>query len=264
MKKTLHFSFLIPLIFCGSAIFTFSQTQGAQAPSSAAETTPSVIVNASPTPTPTPTPKSNFVKNLVRDQKEILISPLRFRKADLKWFVPLALVTTALVITDRETSSWVSNNGTLSWASYGVSRGGNVFIAGGFASGLYFIGKATNHPHLQKTGKLAFEALVGTGIIIGILKNTTQRPPPNFDSGSGRFFERGTAFPSGHSSTAWAVATVIAYEYRKRPLIRYAAIAAALAISLSRYSGRAHFMSEVLVGSAIGFGIGRFVYMAHH
>lgn len=39
-------------------------------------------------------------------------------------------------------------------------------------------------------------------------------------------------------------ATVMAYQYRKRPLIRYRAIAAAIAISVSLYTGRAHFISE--------------------
>ena len=33
--------------------------------------------------------------------------------------------------------------------------------------------------------------------------------------------------------------------------------AAAAAVSVSRYTGRNHFLSDVLVGSALGYGIGR-------
>ena len=35
-------------------------------------------------------------------------------------------------------------------------------------------------------------------------------------------------------------------------------------MSVSRYTGRNHFLSDVLVGSAIGYGIGRYVYRQHH
>jgi hypothetical protein len=38
----------------------------------------------------------------------------------------------------------------------------------------------------------------------------------------------------------------------------------ATAVSISRYTGRNHFLSDVLVGSALGYGIGRYVYKTHH
>ena len=219
---------------------------------------------AVPAASPSPTPVNNYVKDLLRDQKRILSSPIRLRRADAKWIVPLAATTAFLIYTDRKTSSWVDQSGTLAGASRKVSYGGNVFIASGFATGLYLVGRARNDSHAQRTGKLAFEALVGTSVVIAILKNTAERTHPNGGAGNGRFFQEGRSFPSGHASDAWAVATVIGEEYRKRPLIRYSALAAAIAISLARYSGRAHFASEVLVGSAIGYSTGRFVYAAHH
>ena len=38
----------------------------------------------------------------------------------------------------------------------------------------------------------------------------------------------------------------------------------AAAVSISRFTGRNHFLSDVLVGSALGYGIGRYVYKTHH
>ena len=38
----------------------------------------------------------------------------------------------------------------------------------------------------------------------------------------------------------------------------------AAAVSLSRFTGRNHFLSDVLVGSAIGYTTGRFVYLKRH
>ena len=38
----------------------------------------------------------------------------------------------------------------------------------------------------------------------------------------------------------------------------------AAAVSISLYTGRNHFLSDVLVGSAFGYGIGRYIYRTHH
>src|SRR5205807_8921595 len=78
------------------------------------------------------------------------------------------------------------------------------------------------------------------------------------------FFERGSSFPSGHSIEAWSLATVIANEYHDRPLVQICAHGIASAVSLARFTGRKHYLSDVLVGSAMGYVIGRYVYHAHH
>jgi membrane-associated phospholipid phosphatase len=223
--------------------------------------TPDDKVAATATPSPSP---ANYIKELIRDQKKIFESPRHIGRSEMKWIVPLAVTTAVLIESDRKTSSWVSPNGTLASASHLVSWGGNVFVATSFATGLYAWGKSHDDRRLQKTGKLSFEALVGTSLVIALTKNIAERTHPNADNGRGQFFQEGKSFPSGHSSDAWAVATVIGYEYHDRPIIKYAAFASAIAISLARYSGRSHFMSEVLVGSAIGYGTGRFVYSNHH
>ena len=267
MKVERCFSLFLLVLLWGSTPISFAQGPANNTFDSDAKFVPPSVVDStmSPEPTPVQLPKAHFFKNVGRDQKAIFLSPFRLTKTDLKWLLPLTASTTALLITDPKTSSWVSQNGTLSAASHRTGYGGNVVASSSFAAGLFFIGGASNDPHLQKTGKLAFEALLDTSLVIGVLKNTLSRAQPNRYSGSGRFFTKnGYSFPSGHSSDAWAIATVIASEYKNRPLIRYGAIAAAVAISLSRYTGRAHFLSEVVVGSAIGFGTGRFVYMSHH
>jgi hypothetical protein len=57
---------------------------------------------------------------------------------------------------------------------------------------------------------------------------------------------------------------VIANEYSDHRLVQVAAYGLATAVSISRYTGRNHFLSDVLVGSALGYGIGRYVYKKHH
>ncbi len=242
------------------AVFSLGAIIGsAQAPSPGVTPIPKA-----PPPPPPPSLEKQFFKNILRDQKAIWTAPFRLRGKDAKWLVPLGAATGALFATDRRTSSFVSRNGSLPGVSRGFSQGGTFYATGGIAAGFYFVGRAAGNRRARETGLLAAEALIDSGIVTQGLKFATQRPRPNSDNNRGLFFRGGNSFPSGHATSVWSLATVIAYEYHDRPIVRYGSFAAAAAVSLSRYSGRNHFLSDVLVGGAIGYGIGRFVYRRHH
>lgn len=228
--------------------------------------------NAQPTPTPqaSPTPASpsslekHFLANIGRDQLAIWSAPFKPKSYDTKWTIPLGLTMAGLITTDRYTSRWVSRNGGLPVISRDVSWFGKPYTTGGVAAGFYLVGRFTHNEKARETGILAAQALIDTGIVTRVLKVTARRPRPNEDNGNAEFFEGGSSFPSGHSSTVWSVATVIAYEYKDNPWIKYGAFAAATAVSMSRYSGRNHFLSDIVGGSAIGFLIGRYVVHRYH
>jgi membrane-associated phospholipid phosphatase len=242
--------------------------------SSLAQIAPAPAASPSPMPTPTPTPtpqifhktslNAGYLKDIFHDQKVIWTSPFRLDREDAKWAVPFVLGTGALIATDRYTSDWVQNGGTLPVFSHDVSWFGKAYVTGGIAAGFFIAGKTFHNERARETGLLAGEALIDTAIVTEVLKLATQRARPNAGNERGEFFTGGSSFPSGHSSTVWSVATVIAYEYHKNPFIKYGAFAAATAVSMSRFSGRNHFLSDIVIGSAIGFGIGRFVYREHH
>ena len=64
--------------------------------------------------------------------------------------------------------------------------------------------------------------------------------------------------------SVWTVAAVVGEKYKERPLVRFGACGVATLVSASRFTGRNHFLSDLLVGSAIGYGIGHYVYRARH
>lgn len=231
-------------------------------------TTPTPTPIATPAQTVSPTPPINlekhFVKNIIRDQAVIWTTPFRLDKGDTRWLLPFTLGTAALVATDPHTSAWIDRNGGLPVFSHDVSWAGKAYVTGGVAAAFYLAGRATHNYRARETGILAAQALIDTGIVTEVLKVSTQRLRPSAENGTAEFWDGGSSFPSGHSSTVWSVATVIAYEYKDNPWIRYGAFAAATAVSLSRYSGRNHFLSDIVVGSAIGFGIGRHVFRTYH
>jgi membrane-associated phospholipid phosphatase len=221
----------------------------------------------SPSPTASPSLESQFFKNILHDQRAIWLGPFGLKKHDARWLGPLGLSTAILIATDRRTSAELIEHGdnqTRLRVSADVSRLGELTTTGGAAAVFYFVGRATHNARARETGLLAAEALVDSGIVSSVLKLATQRTRPNIDNGRGEFREDGDSFPSGHATSAWTLAAVVAGEYHDRPLIKWGAYGVAAAVSLSRYTGRNHFLSDVLVGSAIGYGIGRYVYHQHH
>lgn len=145
-----------------------------------------------------------------------------------------------------------------------ISRLGEFYTTGGIAGAFYLIGRATNSARACETGLLGIEALLDSGIDVQALKAITQRPRPRVDDASGEFFDRGNSFPSGHAISAWSLATVVSDEYHTRPLVRFAAYGLATAVSVSRYTGRNHYLSDAFVGSALGYAVGHYVYKMHH
>lgn len=217
--------------------------------------------------TPSPTPPADthaaagFVNDVIKDEKAIWTSPFQIKKHNLKVLVPFAALAAGLIASDRVTGGWPDKNGSLPAVSRATSK--LVWAAEGSSAGLFLVGKALHNDKAARTGRLAAEALIGTRIVTLVLKNVTGRLRPDTGDGGVVFFHGGNSFPSGHTSRAFAVATVVSHQYRTNPWIKYGSYALAAAIGMSRYSGRKHFISDVLVGGAIGYGIGQYVNRSH-
>lgn len=203
-----------------------------------------------------------LIRNLWSDQKAIWSSPGKLRWADSSWLFPLAAVTGGLFATDRSAAKWLPSQPnhlqryrTLS--NYGVA---SLVGAGG---GLYLWGKISHDDHRTETGILAGEAAINAVGVNTVLKYSFGRERPYLDGGRGAFFHGGTSFPSDHAAAAWSIASVVAHEYPGF-LTKFLAYGVATGVSVSRIKGQEHFPSDVLVGSALGWFIGQYVYRAHH
>lgn len=227
-------------------------------------------VQSTPTPQPSPTPslERRFLKNILRDQRVIWTAPFSVHRSDAKWMGPLAVSSAILFATDRRSAGKLEEPGdhrSRLRISSDISQGGAFYTTGGVAATFYLVGRATHNARARETGLLSMEALVDSALVTTVLKTASQRPRPPVDDASGEFFDGGRSFPSGHAASAWSVATVIASEYgQHRPFVRFAAYGLAAAISMSRFTGQNHFLSDVLIGSAIGYGVGRYVYRTNH
>lgn len=216
------------------------------------------------TPTPTPSLEREFFKNILHDQKAIWTAPFQLKRSDAKWVVPGSIGLMALFTTDRITGDEIFEANRQVNLSHGISQAGSIYGLGAIASTFYLIGRKKGDYRARETGVLSAEALINSAIVEGVLKGITQRARPVDGIERSEFFDGGSSFPSGHSTQAWAVATVIANEYKHRPVVQIAAYGIATAVSVARFTGHKHYVSDVLAGSAMGYGIGKFVFNAHH
>ena len=107
-----------------------------------------------------------------------------------------------------------------------------------------------NESH-RETGRLLSSSYLGAGVITYGLKKLIGRKRP-LDETLGN-----PAMPSGHTSIAFSVVTILGYRYPKWRIPLY--IGAGL-VGFSRiYLGR-HYTSDVVVGAAIGTATGILVW----
>ena len=182
----------------------------------------------------------------------------------MKWVVPGSIGLMGLITTDRITGDEIGEADRQVTVSGRISNVGSIYSLTAVAGAFYFIGRAKNDSRARETGLLSAEAMINSIIVEGALKEITQRARPLDGIERSEFFDGGSSFPSGHSTQAWAVATVIANEYKHRPAVQIAAYGIASAISVARFTGHKHYISDVVAGSALGYGIGKFVFKAHH
>ena len=219
------------------------------------------------TPTPSPGTSSlekDFFKNILEDQKAIWTAPLHIERTDTKWIVPGSIGLMALITTDRMTGDEMAEFDRQVGASKAMSRAGSIYGLGAVAGTFYLLGRKTNNARARETGLLSAEALVNSFLVSSAIKGITQRVRPATGRERSEFFDGGYSFPSGHSTQVWAVATVIASEYHDRRSVQIAAYATASAVSFARFTEHKHYLSDVLAGSALGYGIGKYVYHRRH
>jgi membrane-associated phospholipid phosphatase len=202
--------------------------------------------------------------NLPGDQREIWTSPFRLSPRDSVWLLPALGTTGVLIGSDAHSMSRARSSPRAISLSNNVANGGVAAMVGAPVL-MYAWGSWRSDFQARETGLLSGEALVDSAFVNQSLKLVFARQRPTLTGGQGNFFSDigNASFPSTHSMLSWTAASVIAHEY-SGTLPQVLVYGAASAISISRVTGRQHFPSDVVVGGALGWLIGRQVYKAHH
>jgi len=219
-----------------------------------------------PAPQPDVTVKG-FPMRVLNDQKAIWTSPAHIKIKDLDWLIPLAAGTGLAIATDRDAMLHVVPiDAQLNKRSIDAS---NVLTGGLVAAPAALLGWGAmkDNPHAREAGLLGGEAIVDGLVVEQIMKLIFLRERPAIDDAHGKFFQTSVgvdgSFPSNHTVLAWSSAAVLADEYPST-LNRILIYSAAAGVSFTRVTGREHFPSDVLVGSAAGWLVGHYVFRKHH
>jgi membrane-associated phospholipid phosphatase len=219
-------------------------------------------------------------RDFLKDAGQIWSYPVHIRTRDILPIAGLAALTGLLIANDeaiyrgfmdyRDAHAWVRGVSPVitQMGSYGAWGTAALFLGIGLIGG---------NKKSTETAVLAASAMLQSNILVMFLKGMFGRQRPFWAdgvdhwSGPVGFFDRFEAgqsgrydsFPGGHSITAFSLATVVAMQYRESFWVPILAYATATGVALSRTTENKHWLSDSLVGSVLGYVIGRLVVRNH-
>jgi membrane-associated phospholipid phosphatase len=209
-----------------------------------------------------------LIPNFLHDQKDMWLFPTKLSHEN-HWLPAVVVVgvTAGLLAADahdapyfRQTRTFNDFNGAFA-SNITMSE---VLIA---PASFYVVGLLDKDPYTRKTGLLAAEAVADVTVLSEVIKAVTRQTRPQaippYGNFSDTFFNAkgdpfSSGFPSGHTISAFAVATVIAHRYRSHRWVPFVAFGAASLIGFSRITTQAHFPSDVFLGAALGYAVAQF------
>ena len=193
-----------------------------------------------------------------KDQRRIWTAPVRKDSWEGNFPLVMAGVTGASFALDGEPARRLRENPDFECfneilASPKVGKILAVYPVAALATGV-LSGNEDWARYGQRTARVAFH----TYVVVSAVRLATLRARPHTGHVYG-FWEGGNAFPSGHSSLAWAMAVAAVDHFEGQQWVRWVVYPLAAAVSFSRVTSGNHFFSDVAAGSFIGFAVGRYL-----
>ena len=224
---------------------------------------------------------NGYIPSLLHNFGEQVTAPLHFKAK--QWIITGASVciAAALIHVDNEVDDWAhiqkqKHNWVAKSSPVITQFGGNDGIYSVAAIGL--LSAAFKNEKGVQTSLLATQAWFTSGVWVRMIKMLTGRERPEADyiyskTEGGKWYgpfaqydqdlaikRPGSAFdsfPSGHSATAFSIATVFASQYKDIKAIPIISYSVASLVGISRLTEHKHWASDVFVGSLIGYACGK-------
>ncbi len=183
------------------------------------------------------------------------------RPENLKWELPIGAATGLLIAeADQPAADRIQSPSLIHTARRWSNVGLAMEIVG---AGATWGGGCIEHNHsLAKNGLTALAAIGAASTLDLGLKLAFDREFPYKPGSHGAFWGGGRSFPSGHAATSFAFASAIAHRYPHNRWVKWGAYGLATGVALSRYPAKRHYLSDILVGSTLGYVTG--TYIAQH
>ena len=166
---------------------------------------------------------------------------------------------------EGQTGSAKATTGLLATPGQWYDRVGPDRAALGTAGLLAVGGLALQRRSWTRTSVRVLEAVAYTKLVTGFAKGLASRTRPfvgggPFSGEPGTFdgAHTHTSMPSGHTARAFSIASVLAHQ-ADRWYVSVPAYGAAASVGMERIRSGDHWLTDVMVGGALGYAIGRVV-----
>lgn len=221
---------------------------------------------------------------LGNDFKQQLTLPFHIKANDWTKVAKFGILSAGVSFVDepisRQAVNFRNSNKTVASASKFITKFGGLYEAYTLGA-LACYGFIFKNEKIKTTVYLASQAYITAAAAEIIFKVLSVRQRPYFidpqtneneptflgplhNFEKQRIYKSSSSFPSGHTTVAFAAATVFAMEYRDRPLIPILSYSAATLIGLSRLTENKHWPTDILAGAALGFLSGKQVVNNYH
>lgn len=211
-----------------------------------------------------------YLKSYWTDFKGVVVSPLHWSKKEVIAASSIA-VASAILYTQDEKIARFSQNYRSDFGddlnTYFFDPFGKMYYTAPLMGAFYLYGAFTHNNKPKAVAMDFVKASVYSGIIVTGIKHLGHRTRPfqttdfNARLWDGPLAEdwNHTSFPSGHTIMTWTFASVLATHYPDKKWLGISVYALATAEGLARIYANKHWSSDVVVGAALGYAIGRFV-----
>ena len=173
-------------------------------------------------------------------------------RANAAWLLGGAGASLAAHPSDKSVSRRLSSSENLDRLLSPGNRIGSAAVQFGAATALYSIGLLARSPCAGVVGADILRAQLLAEALTFAVKYTGRRERP--DEGAGY------SFPSGHTSVAFAAATVLHERFGRK--VGVPAYAVASYVAAARIQARRHYLSDVVFGAVVGIVSGHAATLA--
>ena len=236
MKKFAGFV-LLAVVFAAAPTRTLAQTAVADSSGAASVESPSPAASA--TSDASAGPDESFAKALGGDFRRF------FARDNLR--VGLLFGAAALATTRWDGSAAEEFRESPSWLFRGGNTAGALWMQGSGALATMAAGTLMHQPQTTALGSELLRAQLVSQAFVQSLKIASERTRPDASNH--------WSFPSGHAASAFATASVLDRRFGWK--VGLPAYALGGYVAASRLTSSKHYLSDVVVGAAIGVAAGR-------
>jgi membrane-associated phospholipid phosphatase len=220
----------------------------------------------------------HYFKSFAKDGRDLLISPSKWDNKDLIIFSTTCVALGGLFTQDakiQEFSQTLRTPTLDSISKYGFEPWGGYYSLSTMAL-FYLHGTIFKNERSKRVSMLGVKTFLLSGILVNFPKRILNRSrpyhgdypdpmvwngpiPPDFEKETLKYFYKSSFF-SGHTTSIFSVATIVASEYRDKPIVPIICYSLASLAGISRIYDNKHWASDIVGGAIFGYAIGKLIY----